>query len=263
MLRALISTVIVLALAGCGGSTHRSALQRIALHDAGITLLLPHSWRANDASLFGASSVLLSTYPIARVGDITETPPKGETWLLLYDYGPIWTRPSWARQFLPLPNRLPPEAGIEGFGSGRNLSFKADGHIFQAFIKGDPGPTDALAVLRSIRFTAYGRSLALTISSRTVDGVQIWRVGNSRSKRRLIVVGYPGLATSCSSIAVTNRLVNAPGLLAANLWVIERLRGREDVLARHERRLRPEATIRLGTIRHPDAWTRRILALAR
>ena len=63
MLRALTSIVIVLMLAGC--SDHMSAPQRVELRSAGITLLLPHDWQTNDASLFGASSVLLSTYPIA------------------------------------------------------------------------------------------------------------------------------------------------------------------------------------------------------
>ena len=176
---------------------------------------------------------------------------------------PDLDRPGWASQFRPLPSRLPPEAGIEGFGSGRNLSFKTAGHVFQAFIKGDPGPTEALAILRSVRFTPYGRSLAVEIKARTVEGVQIWQVGNPRSKRRLIVVGCPRLATNCSGFAVTNRVINAPGLLAADLWVIERLRGREDVLARLQRRLHPEVTIRLGSIRDPNAWTRRIVALAR
>ena len=261
MLRALTAVAVVLALAGCG--EHANAPRRVELRGAGITLLLPHSWRTNDASLFGASSVLLSTYPIVRLGDITETPPKGQTWLLLYDSGPLWTRPVWASQFRPLPSRMPPKAGIEGFESGRNLSFKAAGHIFQAFIKGDPGPTEALAVLRSIRFTPYGQSLALTSTSRSVDGVQIWRVGNPRSKRHLIVVGCPGLAKGCSGFAVTNRVINAPGLLAADLWVIERLRGREDVLARLQRQVQPAVTIRLGAIRDPTAWARRILALAR
>jgi hypothetical protein len=62
---------------------------------------------------------------------------------------------------------------------------------------------------------------------------------------------------------VTNRLVNGPAPLAADLRVIQRLRGREDLLRRFERQLRPEATIRLGSIRDAEAWTRRIVALAR
>jgi hypothetical protein len=45
--------------------------------------------------------------------------------------------------------------------------------------------------------------------------------------------------------------------------VIQLLRGREDVLTNVERRLRPELTIRLGTVRDPVAEARRIVALAR
>ena len=259
MLRALTLIAMALALVGCGN--HKTTSLHVEIREAGLTLLLPHGWRAHDGSPYGSSSVLLSTYPLAHLGDISETPPKGETWLLLNDYGPLWTVPGFAKEFRPLPSQLPPEAGIEGFGTGRNLSFQTDEHAFQAFVKGNP--TDALGILRSIKHTAFGRSLALTSSRRTVDGVQIWQVGNPRSRRRLIVVGCPGLAKGCSGFAVTSRLVNGVAPLAANVWVIERLRGREDVLARLRRRLRPEATIRLGTVSDPDAWARRILALAR
>ncbi len=261
MLRALTSIVVVFVLAGCGGGTRGRAPQRLESRGVGLTLLLPHGWREHDGAPFGPSSVMLSTYPLAHLGDISETPPKGKAWLLLDDYGPLWTVPGFAREFHPLPNRLPPEAGIEGFGSGRNLSFRADGHAFQAFIKGDNAAT--LGILRSIRHTAFGRSLALAITRHTVDGVQIWRVGNPRSSRKLIVVGCPGLAKDCSGFGVTNRLVNGPAPLAADVWVIERLRGRESLLSRLQRRLQPEATIRLGAVPDPDAWTRRIVALAR
>ena len=266
--RTLVVTFAALSLAsvlaGCGNGGRGNALNRVENHRTGLELMIPHGWRAWDSSPYGSRAVMLSTYPIARLGDITETPPKRQTWLLLYDSGPNWTRPGWASQFRPLPNRLPPAAGIEGFGSGRNFSFKAAGHVFQAFIKGDPGPAATLGILRSIRFTPYGRLLALAVKVHTVEGVQIWRMGNPRSTRRLIVVGCPRRAKGCSGLAVTNRLVNRPDEpLAADLWVIERLQGREDVLARLQRQLRPEATIRLGSIRDPELWARRIVALAR
>ena len=98
---------------------------------------------------------------------------------------------------------------------------------------------------------------------RMAGDVQIWRVGNPRSRRKLIVVGCPGLARGCSGIEVTGRLVNGVAPLSADLWVIERLRGREDILARLQRQIHPAATIRLGKVTDPDAWTRRIVALAR
>ena len=263
MLRALTPIAIALVLAGCGAGSHGSSHRRVESRSTGLTLLLPHGWRARDGAPFGSSSVMLSTYPITHLGDISETPPKGETWLLLDDYGPLWTMPRFAKEFRPLPSRLPPEAGIEGFGSGRNLSFKAVGHAFQAFIKGNPDTAATLGILRSIGLTTFGRSLALTITRRMVGDVQIWRVGNPQSKRKLIVVGCPGLAKGCSGFEVTSRVVNGPAPLAADLWVIERLRGREDVLARLQRRIHPEATILLGSIRDPEEWTRRIVTLAR
>ena len=180
---------------------------------------------------------------------------------------PLWNsqgRPGWAKQFRPLPRRLPPEAGIEGFGSGRNLVFRTSGHAFQAFIKGDPSSAPTLAVLRSIKFTPYGRSLALAITKETIDGMVVWRVGNPQSARRLIVVGCTRRADCGPGVVVTGRLLHGTEPpLAADLWVIPLLYGREDVLARLQRQIRPDATIRLGSIRDPNAWARRILALAR
>jgi hypothetical protein len=261
VLRALTVAAAGLALlTGCG---HPTEVTRVENRRAGFTLLVPHDWHVRAGSPLDSSEVMLSSYPIARLGDITETPPRGETWLLLLDYGPLWVEPGWRAQFRPLPSRLPHEAGIEGFGSGRNLSFEASGHLFQAFIKGEPEPAATLGILRSIRITPFGRTLALRISRQVMNGVRVWRVGNPRSRRKLIVVGCPGLAKGCSGFAVTNRLVNGLEPLAVDLWVIERLRGREDVLARLQHLLHPEATIRLGSIRDPDAWTRRLVSLAR
>ncbi len=262
----LVLSVLLLAsvLAGCGNGGRENALHRVESRGSGFTLLIPHGWRAWDNSPYGSRAVMLSTYRIARLGDITETPPQGETWLLLYYGGPLWERRGTAKQFQPLPSRLAAEGGIEGFGNGRNLIFRAVGHAFQAFIKGDPRAAATLGILRSIRFTPYGRSLALAVRVHTVEGVQIWRIGNPRSTRQLIVVGCPRQAKGCSGLAVTNRLVNRSDKpLAADLWVIERLRGREDILARLQRQLKPEATIRLGSIHDPELWTRRIVALAR
>ena len=265
-LASLAGLAFVGVLAGCGNAGPGNAPNRFENHRTGLELMIPHGWRAWDSSPYGSRALMLSTYPIARLGDTTETPPKGETWLLLYDSGPLWNSPGpgWAKQFQPLPRQLPPEGGIEGFGNGRNLFFRVGGHAFQAFIKGDPGPTATLGLLRSIRFTPYGRSLALAVKVHTVEGVQIWRIGNPRSTRRLIVVGCPRRAKGCSGLAVTNSLVNRPDEpLAADLWVIESLHGRDDILARLQRQLRPEATIRLGSIRDPELWARRIVALAR
>lgn len=261
MLRALIVLALAGALVGCG----RAHLNVRPVVDprSGIQFDLPRGWRWYDDPQNGQGATMLATYPVGKLADITETPPKGATWLLLFDYGPLWTVPGWDKEFEPLPNRLPTETGIEGFGSGRNLGFQADGHGFQAFIKGNPRSATTLGILRSLRHTAFGRSLALVITKRTIEGVQIWQVGNPRSRRKLIVVGCPGLANGCSGFAVTNRLVSGPAPLATDLYVIERLRGHEDVLARLQRRLHPEATIRLGRVRDADASMRRIVALAR
>ena len=258
----LAAALLLGAATGCGGVHQVNVTRHVVDPSTGISVALPAGWRLNDDLANGPGAVMLSTYAVRRPGDVGETPPQGRTWLLLWDGGPIWALPGWARQLRPLPWRLPAENGYEGFGSARRVVFRTAGHEFLAFAKGKTG-SDVLAILGSIRVTPFGRSLALVITRRTVEGVQVWRVGNPRSGRRLIVVGCPRLARGCSGFAVTNRLVNGPAPLAADLWVIQQLRGREDVLARLEHQLRPEATIRLGSINNPDPWTRRIVALAR
>ena len=148
MLRAL-TVAVVLVLAGCGGGVAPPKL--VENRAAGFTLLLPHGWRVSIGAPLGPRSVMLSTYALARRGDMTEKPPDGATWIALFDYGPLRTEP--AESFPPIAARLPPQAGIEGVGTGRNLSFRAVGHAFQAIIKGDPDPATTLGILRSIRVT--------------------------------------------------------------------------------------------------------------
>ncbi len=142
------------------------------------------------------------------------------------------------------------------------LQFRLARHAFTVYVKGAAPEQEVLAMLRSIRLTRFGRSLALDISSRLAGDVRIWRVGNPRSSRRVLVVGCPG-TKPCPGLAVTNRLVNGVTPVAADLWVIQLLRGRRDVLASLQRRLRPEATISLGAVQDADAWTRRIVAISR
>ena len=260
MLRALTVIALATALTGCG-ARHETATHRATDPSTGIAVDLPPGWHLIADRLNDASAVMLATYPVHRLGDVSEQPPRGASWMLLWDGGPMWTLPGWSRQLRPLPARLPPEQSMEGFGRARMIDFRAIGHQFTAYVKGDTG--EVLPILRSLRLTPFGRSLALVIHVRAVDGVRIWEVGNPRSSRRLIVVGCPETTRGCSGFAVTNRLVNGPAPLAMDLWVIQQLRGRERVLSALERRLQPEATIRLGTVRDPDAWTRRIVALAR
>jgi len=260
VLRAVILLALASALAGCG-ARHEATTHQAIDPSTGIAVDLPTGWHMTADRSNGASTVMLSTYPISRLGDVSEQPPKGAAWPLLWDGGPLWTLPGWSRELRPLPARLPPERSMEGFVAARMIDFRALGHQFTAYVKNNP--TGALGILPSMRLTPFGQSLALAIRTHMVDGVRIWRVGNPRSRRRLIVVGCPRLAKGCSGFSVTTRLVNGPAPLAADLWVIRQLRGREDVLSRLERRLRPAATIRLGVVRDPDAWTRRIVALAR
>jgi hypothetical protein len=248
------------ALTGCGARSASEA-HRAVDPRTGVALVLPRGWRLIDDRPNGPSAMMLVTYPIRRLGDISEEPPAGESWMMLWDGGPLWALPSWSHRLRPLPSRLPRATSLEGFGEARMVDFRAAGHQFTAYIKGEP--TAVLAILRTIRLTPFGRSLALAITSRTVDGVRVWRVGNPRGRRRLIVIGCPGRAKGCSGFAVTDRLVNGVEPVATDLWVIQQLRGRDGLLARLQQRLQPEATISLGAVRDPDVWTSRIVALAR
>ena len=261
MLRSL--TMVALAAVGTAcAAASQSPPTRVVDREAGFTLALPHTWRMVVDPANGPDVAVLSTYPVSRLGDVGETPPPGQTWLLLHDDGPIWALPPWGRRIRPLPSRLPAEESREGFGPARMLQFRLGGNAFTAYAKGAPRDREVLSVLASIRITPFGRSLALTTSRRTVDGVREWRVGNPRSRRRLLVVGCPG-AEPCPGLAVTQRLVNGVTPLAADVWVIQLLRGREDLLERLARRLRPEVTIRVGAAGDAEATTRRIVALAR
>ena len=96
-------------LAGCGHGNHGNGLSHVENRRTGIALTLPSGWRLRDDPPNGYGAVMLSTYPLAHLGDMGESPPKGETWLLLFDYGPLSSEPSWSHQIRPLPSLLPPE----------------------------------------------------------------------------------------------------------------------------------------------------------
>ena len=238
-----------------GAGTSRRVENRIA----GFAARVPPGWSMWVDPADGSST--FATYRVRRVTDVGEQPPAGETWLLVHDGGPLWALPAWARRIGPLPRTLPPESTFEGFGRVRTVRFRAEGHVFDAWVKGVPREGDTLGLLRSIRLTPYGRSLALVVSSHVEDGVRLWRVGNPRSRRRIVVVGCP--RGPCPGLAVTQRLVNGVNPLAADLRVVQLLRGREDVLRWLVARSRPEATIRLGPVHDPDRVARRIAAYAR
>ncbi len=118
--------------------------------------MIPHGWHVRDDSPNGSGAVMLSTYPLAHLGEMGETPPEGKTWLLLYDYGPLRSEPSWSHQVRPLPSLLPPEKGYAEFGTARIVDFRSGGHHFTAYLKGSPRPVAALGILRSISITPVG-----------------------------------------------------------------------------------------------------------
>jgi Penicillin-insensitive murein endopeptidase/Zinc carboxypeptidase len=179
---------------------------------AGHRLRLPTGWRASANPKDGSTVVVAAG---AR--------------LQLFDYGAVAARET---QRAGAPLDLSPAARFEGFGIAQTAIFRVGSHTFQAFAKLSPASERAqeqiVALLESVRLTAFGRTAANVHSSRLLgrshEGrpIRLFRIGNPRSPRRLLVVGTVH-GDEPAGMAVTRQLVNLLRPVALDLWVVKNL----------------------------------------
>ena len=118
-----VAAALALAFAPAQGSTRAIRLENRIL---GYTVLLPRGWHA--AVIPDDGSATIASYRPRSVYHIAVKPPRGETWIRLYDEGPLWSRRHFMRRRPPrLPAALPPVKPFEGFGSARRQT------VVQAF----------------------------------------------------------------------------------------------------------------------------------
>jgi len=110
-------------------------------------------------------------------------------------------------------------------GLSPRLEWTQGGHVFSAVVALGPSTSrrrqrQALAVLRSVRPTQRAHH----VLGRTSRGrpIRVWRLGNPRSPRKLLVVGCIH-GDECAGTAVTAHLLGTSEPLAADLWVIQNL----------------------------------------
>ena len=224
MLRAALTTIALgttaLAAAAAGPAVHR-----VENHVAGYAVVLPAGWHLRVDTTSGAATV--ATFVAGRPGDVGERVPRGTTSVILLDLGPVWGLGKPIREAAPLPSSLPVARVYEGF-SARQLIFRAQGHVFDAYVEGAPRRPTTLRILASLSLTARGRSLANVSSvrsiGRSVQGrpLRAWRRGNPRSHRHILIVGCIH-GDECAGMAITVRLLNLIRPTTADLWVIQDL----------------------------------------
>ena len=222
MLRAAV-TAIALSATALAVAAPGPTASRVENRVAGYKLVLPAGWHA--AVLRDDGSTTIATYRVRATGNVSVRVPAGQTWIRLYDEGPLWALPGWAARIGVLPRRLPPVEPYEGFGPSRRLEFRAGGHSFLAFVKGRAS-VDVLPTLATIQITARGQALAnihsVRVLGRSVQGrpLRAWRIGNPRSKRHVLIVGCIH-GDECAGMAITARLVDLLRPTTADLWVIQ------------------------------------------
>jgi protein MpaA len=120
---------------------------------------------------------------------------------------------------------------MEGFGRASNLSFQLHGHQFQilvAFGASASARTRALAVhtIETLRTTAppLPNRSHVDVLGRSVQArpIRVFRLGDRRSKRRILVVGCIH-GNECAGMAVTLQLLNDPFGIRSGVWVIQDL----------------------------------------
>ena len=225
MLRAALTAAGVVAATLATTVSPQPSGHRVENHVDGYTILLPSGWHMSVQPEGGVAWI--ATYPLSATGDLGGQAPRGQTWIWLADGGALWSLPPSLRRIGPVPTSLPPERSYAMFTQARRLVFREAGHEFLAFVKGRPSAA-VLGILRSIRFTARGRTLANVPSARvvgrSVNGrpLRAWRAGNPRSRRRILVIGCIH-GNECAGTAVTLRLANLANPIAYDLWMIPNL----------------------------------------
>ena len=112
-------------------------------------------------------------------------------------------------------------------------NFRVERHHFQASVELGRGASErdrqqAVALLESVRLTAFGRAAAnihtVRVLGRSPGGrpIRAWRIGNPRAKQRLLVVGCIH-GDECEGMRITQQLVNLVRPVALDLWVIQNL----------------------------------------
>ena len=115
---------------------------------------------------------------------------------------------------------------------GRTLAFRSGGHVFVASLSGRGNSErlreQAVAVLESVRLTAFGRTAANRRSTqllgRSHEGrpIRAFRIGNPAAPARILVVGCIH-GDECAGTAVTRRLLYLTRPVALDLWVVPNL----------------------------------------
>lgn len=221
----LALAALAVAVAGVGGGDGRTFANGVYGH----TLRLPAGWQARLQAGTGLTNA--STYRVPDLGALYERPPAGQVRIVLYDYG----RGRCPRgSFRPGERiRLGPRSRFEGYGVGYNVLLCLRGHSLQAFVKVGSGVRPALlaqgrAVLASVRLTRRADEVANIHSARALGRsqrgrpIRIWRIGNPRARRRVLVVGCIH-GNECAGKAVTAQLLALERPLALDLWVLPSL----------------------------------------
>jgi protein MpaA len=205
----------------------------------GHTVRLPPGWQARLKPADAAT--VASTYRPRNVERLDEQPPRGGARIMLFDYGRTPCPRGAPRNGEPI--RLGPLSLFPGHGEGYNVHFCRGGHAFHARVKvgADTGAArlaQVVSLLESVRLTPRAHEIGNIHTShllgRSHGGrpIRAWRIGDSRSPRRVLVVGCIH-GNECAGMAVTQRLVNLTRPVALDLWVIQNLN--PDGLARGTR----------------------------
>lgn len=129
----------------------------------------------------------------------------------------------------PRPRRLHLGAPqpFEGIRVGYNLVFRLRDHAFQVIAEVASARRGKVArMLDTLHLTNRAFEVAnfhtVSVFGRSVQKrpLRVWRIGNPRSKRRILVVGCIH-GDECAGTAVTSQLVNLTYPIAADLWVVQ------------------------------------------
>ncbi|RDI73913.1 Zinc carboxypeptidase [Gaiella occulta] len=221
----LLVAALAVALAGAGGGDGRTFVNGVYGH----TLRLPAGWQARLQPGTGLTNA--STYRVSDLGAFYERPPAGQVRIVLYDDGRGRCPRGSFRRGERI--RLGPRSRFEGYGVGYNVLLCLRDHSLQAFVKAgrDVRPArlaQARDVLASVRLTRRADEVANIHSARMLGRsqlgrpIRIWRIGNPRARRRVLVVGCIH-GNECAGKAVTARLLALTRPLALDLWVLPNL----------------------------------------